>query len=253
MNPKLGVFVLTKDSEKYLDRVLSSLKDFSEVSIYDGGSKDLTLEIAKKYSNVKIHQDPVWTGFGDQYQKGADSLSTPWVFKLDSDEVLSIELIESLKQLDLSDQRIIYRIKRLNHYRGQPVRVTAWAKDAPLRIFNKTHTRFNRAQVHEVIIEKEDSTIKVLEGKILHYPYDSISSLIKRTDHYATLFAAGNPNKNLSALGILFRFCATFFKNYILKQGFRLGRVGLLISFSTASGTFYKYMKVAENSEPELS
>ena len=54
---KASVGILTFNSSKYLNYCLNSVKDFNEILILDGGSKDETLNIAKKY-NCKILKQP---------------------------------------------------------------------------------------------------------------------------------------------------------------------------------------------------
>jgi glycosyltransferase involved in cell wall biosynthesis len=53
MEGKISVVIHTFNSEKFLERVLSSVKDFDEIIICDMYSTDRTQEIAQKY-NCKI-------------------------------------------------------------------------------------------------------------------------------------------------------------------------------------------------------
>ena len=46
---KATVGILTFNSAKYLYHCLNSVKKFNEILIIDGGSKDNTLKIAKKF------------------------------------------------------------------------------------------------------------------------------------------------------------------------------------------------------------
>jgi glycosyltransferase involved in cell wall biosynthesis len=55
---KISVVLITKNEEHSIKNCLDSLHDFDEVVIYDNGSEDKTLEIAKEYSNVKVSQGP---------------------------------------------------------------------------------------------------------------------------------------------------------------------------------------------------
>ncbi|MGZ3633448.1 MAG: glycosyltransferase, partial [Parachlamydiaceae bacterium] len=51
----ISVTVLTKNSQKYLTELLDALIAFDEVLLFDNGSTDETLEMARKYPNVTIH------------------------------------------------------------------------------------------------------------------------------------------------------------------------------------------------------
>ena len=59
----LSVTILGKNSEKYLPEVLAALQTFDEVVVCDTGSSDQTMDIARRFPNVSLHQLP-FTGFG---------------------------------------------------------------------------------------------------------------------------------------------------------------------------------------------
>ena len=45
---KASVYIICKNEEKHIQRVLESVKDFDEIIVVDSGSIDNTLEIARK-------------------------------------------------------------------------------------------------------------------------------------------------------------------------------------------------------------
>jgi hypothetical protein len=100
--------------------------------------------------------------------------------------------------------------------------------------------------VHENIIDT-NMTTEILKGNIKHYSYQSISQFIVKIDIYSTLFASENKGKKYSSPAKAFLSAIyAFFKTYIIRQGFRDGYVGLIISYSRASVVFYKYIKLYE-------
>ena len=115
------------------------------------------------------------------------------------------------------------------------------------RLYNRKITSFNdEVQIHEYI-ESEGLKEEVLKGSINHYSYNSISELIMKADRYSTIFAETNVGKKSSSpVKAFFNGIYSFFRTYILKQGFRDGYVGLLIAFSNMVGNFYKYIKLYE-------
>jgi glycosyltransferase involved in cell wall biosynthesis len=241
---QISVTILTKNSERYLPRCLDALQEFKEVLIVDNGSTDRTLQIARNYPNVRIIEHE-FIGFGPLKNFAAQQAEKDWIFSVDSDEVASPELIASIKKLDPEDSKKIYSIERLNHYRGKPITCCGWSPDRVTRIFNRKFTSFSNALVHETILRPPGSREVLLKGKLLHYPFDSVESLVNKMQNYSTLYAEQS-HKTSSPAKAFWRATFSFFKNYFLQKGFLEGYEGLLISISNANGVFYKYMKLYE-------
>jgi len=115
-----------------------------------------------------------------------------------------------------------------------------------LRIYNRQITSYNDAKVHESIIKKNLQVTKI-EGKLIHYSFDSIEGLLDKLQRYSTLWAEQNKFKKSSSLGrATFRSFFAFFKNFILQKGIIGGKNGFLISVCNSLGVFFKYAKLAE-------
>jgi glycosyltransferase involved in cell wall biosynthesis len=241
---QISVTILTKNSQKYLSDCLKALHPFSEIIILDNGSNDDTLKIAASYPNVKIVEHP-FIGFGPLKNLAVHEARHDWILSIDSDEVATPELIASIQQLDPHKTDTVYSIARENHYRGKRIKCCGWHPDIVTRLFNRTHTRFSDAMVHESLIIHPHTKKERLEGTLKHYPFDNVESLIKKMQSYSTLYAEQN-DKPSSPLKAFLRALFAFFKNYLLQKGIFYGYEGLLISVSNANGVFYKYMKLYE-------
>src|SRR5579872_2385874 len=79
----ISVCMLTKNAEATLAPTLDSLKGFAEVVVLDNGSSDQTLEIAKKYPNVRIEHSP-FIGFGPLRNLAARFAKNDWILAIDS-------------------------------------------------------------------------------------------------------------------------------------------------------------------------
>ena len=236
-NEKLSIVILTKDSQKYLKEVLKSVEFADEVVIYDSGSKDKTLEIAKKFKNTKIFIDTNWEGFGIQKQKAVEKAKNKWVFVLDSDEVITEKLKKEIL-LTISDPKHdAYFIPRLNNFFGKWMKHTGLFPDYSIRLFDKTKARFNKRKVHESV---ETKNAGYLKNYILHYAYESIEKFIDKQNKYSSMGAKKNKFK------AIFSPYWTFFKLYFLKLGFLDGWEGFVVSKLYAEYTFWKYIKESE-------
>ena len=244
--PPISVTMLTKNSSRYIEACLSSLVDFDEVVVLDNGSTDDTLEIAQRFANVKIFTSE-FIGFGPLKNLAQAHASHDWILSIDSDEVLTPELRQAI-QNTIFDEQCIYGFNRLNHFKGQPVHCCGWDKDTVKRIYNKTRTQFDNAQVHESI-QMQGLTLTTIRGNLLHYSYDSIEELIDKLQKYSTLWAEQNYHKKTSSMfKAVYKSLFAFLKNYILQKGILHGGIGLLISVCAAFGVFAKYAKLKDKS-----
>ena len=245
MTDRISVTILTKNSQKYLRACLESLQDFDEVVILDNGSTDDTLAIARSFGNVTIHEHP-FIGFGPMKNLAARKARNDWILSIDSDEILSPALVESIRKLDATRTDTVYAANRLNHYRGKPIRCCGWYPDLVTRLYHRGHTAFSDAKVHESLVLRPETRKVTLEGGVIeHYPFDSVEELLEKLQKYSTLYA-GQSTKPSSPKKAFFRALFAFFKHYLFQRGFLCGYEGLLISVSNANGVFYKYMKLYE-------
>lgn len=238
----ISATILTKNSERHLKELLEALKTFDEVLLYDNGSKDGTMEIAKEYPNCHIVEGP-FLGFGPTHNKVSSLAKNDWILSVDSDEIPTNELLEEIHRLDL-DSGSIYSIPRKNLFNGKWIYTCGWWPDRVVRLYNRKSTSFTNALVHETV-EKGSLKEVALQSPLKHYSYDTLSDFLKKMESYSTLFAEGRKGKTSSSpfKAVMHGWCA-FLKSYILKRGFLQGYEGYLISKYNAQTAFWKYMKL---------
>jgi len=248
---KISVTILTKNSSLYINECLLALKLFDEIIILDNGSTDDTINIAKNHSNVKVYEHE-FIGFGPLKNMALSHASNDWIFSVDSDEIISEELVHEIKSLAL-DENCIYSISRDNYYNGKLIQACGWQNDYVHRLFNKTTTQFNDKLVHESLIKSSNVKMVKLQNKMKHYTFNSADELVDKMQKYSTLWANENKNiKKSSPSKAFFRAAFSFIKNYFFQKGFLYGYEGLVISISNANGVFYKYMKLYEVNKNDL-
>jgi glycosyltransferase involved in cell wall biosynthesis len=240
----ITVTILTKNSGRTLLATLRSLKEFPEVLVFDTGSIDDTLEIAKRFSNVKIAQT-TFKGFGPTHNEACSLATYDWILSLDSDEVLSKELASEILELKLNPN-YLYRINRENYFNGKHMKCcSGWYPDRIIRLYNRRQTSFSNVAVHEKI-EQKGLEIKDLSYSMQHTPYLCIEDFLTKMQSYSTLFAIQNKGKKKASIfSAIFHGLYAFFKSYILKRGFLGGKEGYIISVYNGQTTFYKYLKLA--------
>ena len=126
--PTLSLTMIVRDEEEQLPQCLDSIKDvLDEIIIVDTGSKDKTVEIAKKYTDKIYHFEiPKITYQGKEIEdldfsamrNFTDSYATcDWILTLDADERMKAEYIQMLKVLIAQQPEVIaYEFTIFNQY-----------------------------------------------------------------------------------------------------------------------------------------
>ncbi len=240
----ISAVVLAKNNDNTIEETLKSLMDFEDVVVYDNGSTDNTMLIAKKFKNVNLVEGE-FKGFGWTKNKAVSHTKNDWVIIIDSDEVVDTALLHSLKTKKLDD-KTVYQLNFKAFYKDIQVKYCGWNNQKIKRMYNKKNSSYNMNDVHEDIIS-DGFKIELLNGNVEHYSYHSISQFIIKADHYSTLFAQNNAGKKKSSPAkAMLNGIYSFIKTYFFKRGFLDGYVGLVISFSHMTTNFYKYIKLYE-------
>ncbi|MDB3892700.1 glycosyltransferase family 2 protein [Candidatus Thioglobus sp.] len=240
---KISVTILTKNSERYIEECLDALREFDEIVVLDNGSTDSTMDLAKNYPNVRIFEYD-FIGFGPLKNLAAEKAKNDWILSVDSDEILSSQLVNEILNKPLEDN-VVYSMRRDNFYNGKLVNCCGWGNDWVNRLFNRAITCFNDKQVHESL-EVKQVKVKQLNETFRHYSFDNASELLQKMDKYSSLWAYDNQDRYSSTLLAVVKSTFAFIKFYLIKGGIFAGYRGFLISFSNAAGVLYKYMKLYE-------
>jgi glycosyltransferase involved in cell wall biosynthesis len=240
----ISVAIIAKNVSQTIVECLDSCKGFEEVIlVIDDSSNDETAQIASLYNNVKIFHSP-FLGFGKMKQYASNLASNSWVLSLDADEVLSQELLSEIKNLSLNDH-CIYAIHRFNFFRKKHIDACGWNNDFPKRIFNKQKTTFSDNEIHESLMMKSLSLVK-LNGPLLHFAYETEAQLREKAERYAQLYAKENYKKKEStSFKAYYKSTFTFIKDFFLRKGFLYGKDGYTLSKYNALGSYLKYKYLA--------
>lgn len=237
----ISAVIISKDAEATIGATLQSLRRFAEVVVYDNGSRDRTMEVARGFPNVSLHQGDFF-GFGPTKNHAADLAEHDWIFSIDSDERVRPELLESIVDAELSDPRVGYRVMRVNYLCGKLVRFSGWNNDWLLRLYNRKGTRLNDAVVHEIVQPPTDGRVSDLVGELSHETVRELSELLVKIDRYSELRRA-QPKRTMLPPLICLRSLWAFIRVYFLRLGLLDGWRGLVIAVYEANGVFFKYMK----------
>ena len=91
----LTVVVITRDAGGQLAECLTSAAFAAELIVVDSGSRDDTVEIARRFGARVITQ--TWLGYGPQKNFAVAQAAHDWVLCLDVDERVSPELERAIR------------------------------------------------------------------------------------------------------------------------------------------------------------
>lgn len=227
----ISAVIITKDAERHLAAVLAALSGCAETLVLDSGSRDRTVELARAAGARVEHQD--FLGFGPQKNRAIALARHDWIVSVDADEVLDEAGRAALAALDLSDPTRGWRLRRRTFVGARELR-HGHLNDAPIRVFNRTATRFSEALIHESVAPA--GPVGTLPGSLAHYAFRDAADLVARGAGYARLKAERyrSQGRSASVPGLLVRAGAAFAKSYLLKAGFLDGRLGVISALSAA-------------------
>jgi glycosyltransferase involved in cell wall biosynthesis len=247
MPDTLTVALVTLNEAANLPRMLASVGFANEIVILDSGSTDATVEIAAG-AGARLIEEP-WKGFARQKNSAIAQATGDWVLSLDADEEVSPELAREMEALLAGGAEFsAYRIPRLNHFLGQPLRHGGYWPDPKLRLFRRGVARFEDRPVHETM--KADCPAGQLKGHLIHRCYPTLDEYIEHMNRYSSIGAdllvqSVRTSRSLPSFlwNALANPAATFLYNYFFRLGFLDGREGLLQHLNHSVYIHWKFVK----------
>lgn len=234
----LTVIVLTKDEERDLPACLASAVPLdARVVVFDSGSTDRTVAIAREYGAEVIGRP--FTGYASQRNAALAHCDTPWVLFLDADEALTpagrAEIATIVGRPPVENEPVGYWLPRHNLFFGRRVRGGGWWPDYQLRLFQPARARYDESrEVHEVVIL--DGPAVRLAEPLIHRNYDRWGEFRAKQRAYAARHA-----RDLAARGVRPRPWTygtmplrEFRRRYLTLGARRDGVLGLALSLAMA-------------------
>lgn len=241
----LSVVIITRNEEENIGRCLASVGFANEIIVIDSCSTDNTVEIAREHG---AHVYPIeWTGYGPAKREAVRRATGEWILSIDADEVLSPDLAEEIQGvMSMATDRRGYYMRRKTQFMGKWIMHCGWYPDFVLRLFQASNGDFNDAVVHEKVILNGNAGH--LKGELLHYSYPNLEHYLRKSNRYTTLGAeeAFRQGKKAGWTHLVVRPPIAFVKHYFIKQGFRDGLEGLVLSILSSVAVLVKYAKLRD-------
>lgn len=250
---KISVVINTYNAERDLRQVLDSVKDFDEVLVCDMESTDSTLAIAKKYG-CRIVTFPKGNHVSAEPARtfAIQSASNEWVLVVDADEPVTEELRHYLYEyINKPDHKCGLYIPRKNYIMGCFMKSSY--PDYQLRFFKREGTVWPPF-VHTfptVCGPTEKIPQERTELALIHLSSTTFDQLNKM-NLYTENEVKKRKSTRVTFIKMVSKPAFRFFKSYILKGGFRYGRIGLIQAVHNAMYKFVVLQKIMETQNKQM-
>jgi glycosyltransferase involved in cell wall biosynthesis len=238
----LSLCVITRDAGRTIDDCLGSAAFASEIVVVDSGSRDDTVEIARRRGAHVIERD--WPGFGAQKNFAVGAAAHNWVLCIDADERVTPALAASIADAMAAPRAAAFAMPRRNRFLGRWLAHGEGYPDWNVRLFDRRRARWSADPVHEHVVT--DGPVARLNGDLLHASAESLDDYMTKQNRYTTLQAEAMHarGERAGAARLVVSPLVRFIRFYVLKLGFLDGVAGLVHIAIGCQNSFMKYAKL---------
>ncbi len=237
----LSVVIITLDNADTLGRCLSQVSWAEEILVLDSGSRDATVDIARRHG-ARVATHP-FDDYGPQKQRAIDMARHDWILNLDADEILSPGTREIIEKALVGPDVAGYRLPRRERM-FWTVQHRHSRRNAHLRLFDRRRGRMNDVEVHAAVevggpvrtlhradfVNDGDGDIATRVAKINRYSSGLVANKLRRRQRF-------------TGLRMVFYPPVFFLRQFLFKRYFLNGWAGFVAS---AVGAFYVFLKYAK-------
>lgn len=241
----LSALILAKNEEKNIADCIKSVAFADEVVVVDDFSTDETAAIAARLG-ARVVRHALAGNWGAQQTFAIEQAHGDWIFFIDADERATRKLAAKAREIvDADDRRYAYLNARLNYFWEQPLRHGGWFPDYVIRLLPKRGT-YVTGFVHPAFHHGYEEVRLPEDACMIHYPYRDWNHYFSKLNFYTTLAAEKMQQQGKSAcLADFFLHPAwASFRMYILRGGWRDGRIGFVLAAFHYFYTMAKYVKL---------
>ncbi|MBU1108387.1 MAG: glycosyltransferase family 2 protein [Candidatus Riflebacteria bacterium] len=248
--PTLGISIIAHNEEKCIANAIHSALFADDIVVVNCESTDKTEETVKSFERVRYFERPNNHNLNINKSFGFEQLKTDWVFYLDPDEIIPLELAAEIKKSITSKQYVAYRLPRKNNFFGRFLLHGSQYPDLQLRLFKNGKASFAGRHVHEKL--QIDGKTGILKNAFEHYPYPEIPDYLRKMMFYSEFQAHFWLNSEMSASlpttlhRLYFKPWFRFLRRYVFKQGFRDGWQGFVAAAGDVFQSIFSYARFLE-------
>jgi len=246
----VAVVIPTFNVGRIIGRCLESVAWADEIIIVDMFSTDDTLEVCRRYPQVRIFQRQNRIFANVNY--GFEQARTDWVIRLDSDEVLNPELQQNIQNVLLCPDPDLsgYYFPSIQYMFGLPMSYGPGRRELALRkcMFRRGTARYQCRSEHEDITTT--GRLGVLDGYYEHFTNHSVAEVVRKFNWYTDLDTERLDPRELEPPNLWrlsYRAVRMFLFFYVQHKGYRDGHLGYFSS--VFRGAIYPLIEEAKRWE----
>jgi len=233
----ISAIVLTKNEENNLRRCLESLVWVDEILVIDDKSTDKTIQIAHEFG-AKVFVHSLSEDFSQQRNFALRKARGEWIFFVDADEEVSLELQKEIqKELSKNNKNISgYFLKRIDFFEGKWLKHGEIGKVRLLRLARRNSGSWQR-KVDETWNVKGKT--KTLSFPLLHYSHQDLDHFLAKINQRSSLNAlVFFEQKKKNSFFDWFKPIFKFLQNYVCRLGFIDGVFGFVFALMMSLHSF---------------
>jgi glycosyltransferase involved in cell wall biosynthesis len=222
--------IIARDEEQRLPAALDSVAFCDEIVVVDSGSRDRTMEVARR-AGARVIEHP-WRGFGAQRNVAIDAAAGDWILEIDADERITSRLRAEIEEFLANPPEgvDICAVPCRDLFMGGRLGPSAKYPKYRLRLFRRGAYRHDeQLAVHEGLWAFGPTW--AFEGDLQHVLADTFPEAIRDAIAYARLEArqlSAQPSAGERIRGVAVRPVAKFAYRLVVDGGWRDGWRGLV-------------------------
>jgi len=235
--------VVCQDEAAQIGPCLDSVDWCDELVVVDGGSRDATVEIARRHTPRVLHNP--WPGYRAQKQVALDATTQPWVLSLDADERVTPELATEVRAALAGVPGDVngFAMPRLVPYLGRWWYRGGWWPRPRVRLVRRGRAVWGGVDPHDRLEVR--GGVERLRAPILHYTYPDVAGHVRSVARLTAVAAAQVPaGRRIGAGRLLGEPAWRFVRSGILKRGLLEGQPGLFVAATDAFYVFLRWARV---------